>query len=283
MADRDSQSGELELVTDPDEKAKLEALNALRQTKAAMDELQDWLGAKPPSLKPSLFLRLHRILMDRISPYPGVFRPGPMSISKSEHTPPPAADVPALIEELCDYVNSHWQSKSALHLASYILWRTNWVHPFADGNGRTARIVSYLILCAHTRTELPGTPTIPEQIAAGKQPYYHALEAADQAFRRGIINVSAIENLLETCLARQLVGFFKTAGGRTDDISDDIRSEIDEAIQAAQREGVLDRDAKPILPSLERRGLVNWIERHPVIVGLIGTLVIAALGWLFGR
>ncbi len=284
MADRDSQSGELELVTDPEERAQLEALNALRQTKAAMDKLPAWLGHRSPALKPSLFLELHRVLMDRISPYPGVFRPGPMSISKSEHVPPPASDVPRLIEELCDYVNDNWKTKSALHLSSYILWRTNWVHPFADGNGRTARIVSYLILCAHTRTELPGTPTIPEQISAGKQTYYQALEQADRGFRSGAIDVSAIEALLESCLAKQLVGFFRTAGGRTEGVTEEIRAEIDEAIQAAHREGVLDRQAEPLLPSMERKkGIFATIEKHPVFVGALVTIGVAVIGWLFAR
>lgn len=283
MADRDSQSGELELVTDPEEKARLEALNALRQTKAAMSMLPAWLGGRPLQLKPSLFLRLHGILMDRISPYPGVFRPGPMRISNSGHTPPPGPEVPALIEELCDYVNQNWTMKSALHLSAYILWRTNWIHPFADGNGRTARIVSYLVLCAHTKTELPGTPTIPEQIASGKQPYYEALEQADRHFRSGRIDVTAIERLLETCLARQLVEFFRTAGGKTDDVDAETRAQIDDAIQAAQQEGVLNREARPLLPVNRRQSIFAWIEKHPVVTGAAVTILVAVLGWLFGR
>lgn len=284
MADRDSQSGELDLIEDEIEKARVEALNALRQTKAAMESLPSWIRDGKPNLRPSFFLGLHGILMERISRYPGVFRPGQMAISHSQHTPPPARDVPALIEELCDYVNGHWSDRSALHLASYVLWRTNWIHPFSDGNGRTARIVSYLVLCAHTRTELPGTPTIPEQIASSKTPYYNALESADREFRSGTIDVSDLEALLEACLARQLVEFFRTAGGRTDEISDEVRAEIDDAITSAQAEGLSHRDAQPILPSIKRRrGLLDVIEKRPVLYSSLVAIIIALIGWLIAH
>jgi Fic family protein len=76
---------------------------------------------------------------------------------------------------MCDYVNQNW-GRSALHLAAYVLWRINWIHPFADGNGRTARAVSYILLSIKLDSLLPGTKTIPDQIAADKKPYYAALE-----------------------------------------------------------------------------------------------------------
>jgi fido (protein-threonine AMPylation protein) len=67
-------------------------------------------------------------------------------------------------------------------------------HPFTDGNGRTARAASYIVLCAHLGLRLPGSNTIPDQIAADKTPYYLALEAADAAAEQGHINVSQLEN-----------------------------------------------------------------------------------------
>ena len=32
-----------------------------------------------------------------------------------------------------------WKTGDALDTASFALWRINWVHPFKNGNGRTAR------------------------------------------------------------------------------------------------------------------------------------------------
>ena len=71
------------------------------------------------------------------------------------------------VETLCNYVNDHWD-KDAVHLAAYVLWRLKWIHPFADGNGRTARAVSYVVLCLKMDSILPGASTIPEQIAGDK-------------------------------------------------------------------------------------------------------------------
>lgn len=247
-----------------------------------MELLRDWMRIDRPILRPSLFLRLHRILLDRLSRYPGVFRPGPMSISKSSHTPPPAADVSLLVEELCDYINTHWEDRSALHLSAYVLWRTNWIHPFADGNGRTARIISYLVLCAHTKTELPGTLTIPKQIASAKQPYYQALEAADRHFRSGSIDVSELEELLGTCLARQLLDFFKAAGGRGGD--DRLQREIEEVLAFAQADESRARDARPVLPSVaKKRHWLDALESRPVLYGAAVTVLVALIGWLFFR
>ena len=88
------------------------------------------------------------------------------------------------MEEMCEYVNSHWDQPAA-HLASYLLWRINWTHQFDDGNGRTARAVSYAALCIRVGYRLPGESTIPAQIATDKRPYYEALEAADRAYADG--------------------------------------------------------------------------------------------------
>ncbi|HEX9904878.1 MAG TPA: Fic family protein, partial [Propylenella sp.] len=121
--------------------------------------------------------------------------------------------VPELAETLCDYVNENWADRTALHLAAYAMWRLNWIHPFADGNGRTSRILSYLILCIRTGWILPGTPTIPDQIVQNRTPYFEALDAADAAWRNGTMNVSKMEALLEGLLATQLMSVYHLAGG----------------------------------------------------------------------
>lgn len=105
-----------------------------------------------------------------------------------------------------------------MHLAAYLLWRINWIHPFDDGNGRTARAASYAILCIRLGYELPGTRTIPEQIAEDKAPYYKALEAADEAQKLNRVNVSLLEQLLEDHLANQLVAVHLKATGKQPDL-----------------------------------------------------------------
>ena len=151
--------------------------------------------------------------MDGISSYAGNYRPAGIEIQGSEHEPVGAYLVPEKIEEMCDYVNENWGKASPLHLAAYVLWRLNWVHPFTDGNGRTARACSYLVLCLRLGHPLYGANSVPAQIADDKGPYYDALEAADKAFKTDNIqvNVNEVESLLSVLLTRQLLGVLKTA------------------------------------------------------------------------
>jgi Fic family protein len=144
--------------------------------------------------------------------FAGTFRNTPVNIGGSGHKPVEAFMVSEEVEHLCEYVNDKWPKKSALHLGAYVLWRLNWIHPFADGNGRTARTVSYVVLSIKLNGLLPGVPTIPDQIASDKKPYYHALEAADSAWTATKqVDVSQLESMLDAMLAKQLVAAVSSA------------------------------------------------------------------------
>jgi Fic family protein len=149
-------------------------------------------------------LKLHKAALDGLHPLAGTFRNTSVKIGGSGHAPPEVAFVSEEVEHLCDYVNENWR-RSAIHLSSYVLWKLNWIHPFSDDNGRTARVASYVVLSIKLDSLLPGAPTIPEQIAADKRPYYDALERADKALIQGTIDVSTLEGLMEAMLANQLV------------------------------------------------------------------------------
>jgi len=121
-----------------------------------------------------------------------------------------------LVEEMCDWVNENFLSRSALFLCAYVMWRLNWIHPFTDGNGRTSRAIAYLILCARLGDRLPGRNTVPEQIAANRTPYYNALEAADAGEKAGVPDLSALEGLLKEQLAIQLRDAWEAAQSAAD-------------------------------------------------------------------
>jgi hypothetical protein len=106
-------------------------------------------------LRPSLILGLQREALAGISSYAGNYRPGGVAIEGSKHEPVGAHLVPELVEEMCDYVNEHWEESTPIHLAAYLMWRLNWIHPFADGNGRTSRIISYVVLSIRAGAILP--------------------------------------------------------------------------------------------------------------------------------
>ena len=164
-------------------------------------------------LRPSTLIELNRLAVVGLVAAPGAFRAGEMTIDGSRHRPPQSQDVPNHVDDLCDYITENWSKCSPVHLAAFVLWRLNWIHPFEDGNGRTARAASYLALCAKLGQKLPGTRTIPEVIAADKAPYYAALEAADALWKTGKLDLSQTEQLLTSCLAAQLLDVVKRASG----------------------------------------------------------------------
>lgn len=210
---RDSRALEPELIGDPVKKAEAEALNGLRQYDAGIAEVQTALDRDAFRLRLSLILSLHREALSGISSYAGNFRPGGVEIGGSKHHPPGAHLVPQLVEEMCDYVNENWQKSTPIHLAAYVMWRLNWIHPFADGNGRTSRIISYVVLSIRAKSVLPGTPTIPEQIVDNRKPYFAALDAADAAWAEGRLGLSEMEEFLSSLLANQLTQFYQQIGG----------------------------------------------------------------------
>jgi Fic family protein len=213
---RHSRARDVELISDPDKLAEQEARNGLRQFDEVV-EIVEYFQHKdrPFRFRPSQLLHLHRIALDGISSYAGNFRPSSIEIGGSKHEPPGAHQVPELIEDLCDYVNAEWEKHNPLHLAAYVLWRLNWIHPFTDGNGRTARASSYMVMCCRLGYLLPGKRTIPDQISENKQPYYEALEAADESLRSGSLNLDKLEEMISAMLGRQLYAVHTDATGNT--------------------------------------------------------------------
>jgi Fic family protein len=205
--DRHSKADPVELIKDPEERARREAENGVRQFKAAVELIRAHVQQPDTRfrLTQAVILDLHQKALDGVHPLAGTYRNSPVTIGQSDHRPPRHVEVPEYVAEMCAYVNGQWEDRNGIHLAAYVLWRMNWIHPFADGNGRTARVVSYVVLSTKLNSLLPGAPTIPDQIAADKRPYYTALEEADDSWKREIIALSGMESMLEQMLARQLL------------------------------------------------------------------------------
>jgi len=205
---RHSEAEAARVIDDEIDRAKKEAANGLIQAERVRQLILDTLDGRPFKLRPSIILGLNRCAIEGLDSYAGSFRPGGVTIFKSVHQPPDAHLVPELVDDLCDYINDSWSTNSSIHLAAMIMWRMNWIHPFTDGNGRTSRAVSYLVLCVHAGVLLAGSPTVTELIVENRQPYYEALEAADREYSRDrrltSTTVVAMEGLLTGLLATQL-------------------------------------------------------------------------------
>ena len=89
---------------------------------------------------------------------------------------------------------------------AYGLWRLNWIHPFIEGNGRTARATCYYLLCVRSGGLLPGRKIVSERIREDRRPYYEALWAVDRAWDQGQLDLTVMDSYVARLLEAQLRG-----------------------------------------------------------------------------
>ena len=102
----------------------------------------------------------------------GEFRDGEVRIAGSSQIPPNVSEVPRLLNSLVKEIDAKRRSNHPVELAAYVHNRLVSIHPFTDGNGRTARLMMNWIL---TRSKFP--PVIVE--FADREQYYADLEKGD--------------------------------------------------------------------------------------------------------
>ncbi|MEO9954237.1 Fic family protein [Nonlabens sp.] len=91
-------------------------------------------------------LNVHELVMDRIDKeFAGRIRNAGVRISGANFVPPNARKVSDFIEELITWVNEEDLDMHPVIKATIFHHRFVWIHPFFDGNGRTARLVFNLL------------------------------------------------------------------------------------------------------------------------------------------
>jgi Fic family protein len=194
---------------EPSERELLEGANGRTQARFVRTLIRESvrLSSSARSVRtidPALVCELNRLAMAGLIPTAGQLRPrSDIKIAGSRHAPPGHEQVPDLLKAACDEINAQ-PNGDALSLAACILWRICWIHPFEDGNGRTARAVSYLVLSERLGLELPGALPIPARIKFAPIAYTRALEAADLAYAQGRLDVTQLEKLLAFYLEAQI-------------------------------------------------------------------------------
>lgn len=198
---------------DQEDKLRLESRNGVIQAEFVIREAVTW-NAKS-RVTTDLICELQRLAVNQIYRCAGYFRDGPVVIDGGTgHKPPDHSEVASLAEGMCEYLNTHWEA-TPVHLSSFAMWRMNWIHPFFGGNGRTARALSYLVLCGRLGYRLPGEKTIPELIVERREHYLEALHAADDARSKGVLDITAMEDLMSGLIADQLLAIHEQATGKT--------------------------------------------------------------------
>lgn len=147
------------------------------------------LAATAAAFTEADLLTVHRIVLTRVEDHhAGSYRSGAVRISGSSLVPANAVKVPDLMEQLFADVA---KLTDPIIKATALHHGITRIHPFADGNGRSARLAMNFILLAAGYPPVSISPA--DRIA-----YYQALEAADQD------NLPAFQSFLEQQLHREL-------------------------------------------------------------------------------
>jgi len=158
----------------------------------AYDGLDRW----KPDAETDL-LEAHQLLMTGLINEYGSYRKGGVGVMKGTeviHMAPPALRVPALMEELM-----HWLKKSEHHTlitSSIFHYEFEFIHPFADGNGRMGRLWQTLILKQWNPlfVDIPVESMVYEHQAG----YYFALQESTEKSDSAYFVTFMLEMILNT-------------------------------------------------------------------------------------
>lgn len=187
--------------------------NEIKEVQNAYEAYELMLRLNPASVDD--LLKAHKLMMNGLVSENGRFRSGGVGVFDGEvliHMAPPVEFVPEHIQNLFA-----WYQKSELHplIKSAIFhYEFEFIHPFADGNGRMGRMWHSLLLGKWK--EMFFWLPIEELIQSRQTEYYDALGAADkQADSAGFV-----ELMLE--IIRDSLTEITVVGRSTDQDSDQV-------------------------------------------------------------
>ncbi|OII56371.1 cell filamentation protein Fic [Pseudomonas putida] len=187
-------------------------IQEVRNAFATYDAMPGWRAESQDDL-----LTAHDMLMHGLIDDAGRYRRGGVGIYRGTrllHMAPPASRVATLVQDLLHWVaNNDWHP---LITSCVFHYEFEFIHPFADGNGRMGRLWQTLLLSQWrpVLAYLPVETVIREQQDA----YYAALAATDQAAEA----TPFVEFMLEALL-RALIEA-EDSGQVTDQVTDQVAS-----------------------------------------------------------
>lgn len=160
------------------------------------------VSVQRPFLSAQILTALNFHAITCLHTHAGEYRP--CAVTVDEYVPPDHYRVHALMDDLVNLVNRNWEGTDPVTLATFLLWRLNNIHPFINGNGRTARAASYFVLCIKSGGWLRGTVILPELILRERGRYVAALKHGDQTAKAGSVDLAPLHTLLSELLTEQL-------------------------------------------------------------------------------
>jgi Fic family protein len=144
-------------------KNQLEAFNL---EKAYKWILENYSGYKT---EPQNFIRMiNKLILDGIDADGGRYRTKAVTLSGMDYTPPISTSVPIFMDKFSEELRKEPQNRSIIEYATTVHTKFVAIHPFTDGNGRSARLLMTAILIDN------GMPPIIVNFA-DKQRYLSAL------------------------------------------------------------------------------------------------------------
>jgi len=121
------------------------------------------------------FIRsLHQLVVqDTDKEWAGKYRNSGVMITGTDHRPPEALEIPRLIRELIEWVKTEKTKLHVVELAALFHHKLVHIHPFFDGNGRTARLAMNIFLLQ------AGYPLV-IVLKNDRKKYYRVLALADK-------------------------------------------------------------------------------------------------------
>lgn len=159
-----------------------EDVRELLNYKKAFELVADYLGSGE-AIREGLIREIHKRLVEDVrgnSALPGEYRKIQNYVANSKtkeiiYTPPPAYQVPLMMCELVDWLKQEQQINPVL-MAGIAQFQLVHIHPFLDGNGRTARLLSTLYLYK-TGYDFKRLFTISEYYDRDCSNYYKAIQS----------------------------------------------------------------------------------------------------------
>tara|TARA_R100000365_G_C2711416_1_gene46711 strand:+ start:69 stop:665 length:597 start_codon:yes stop_codon:yes gene_type:complete len=182
---------------------KIQEQNLLRQYDLLTNCIEIGLEKGIESFDKYTLWALNHTAVANIAQHGGRYREQPILVGS--HVPPHFNDVEKHMDIMFSVVHENWTlHDNPVAIAAFVLWNLNWIHPFVEGNGRTARAACYYLICLKEGRLLQGKKIIPERIREDRQPYYAALQAADKAFENGQYGITELAAYLQRLLREQL-------------------------------------------------------------------------------
>jgi Fic family protein len=150
------------------------------------------LDTPDAKLTPEQFKRWNALILDDLDVeegvQPGVFRHNSVVVGK--YRAPAARDVELLMQRLCDWLNGddfkapaeRPELRAPLVVIKAVIAHLYlvWIHPFGDGNGRTARLLELQLLLA-AGFPTPATQLLSNHYNQTRSEYYRQLNAASRS------------------------------------------------------------------------------------------------------